>query len=229
MVDDLNDQAKIFTYLNPAALPLAPVLSQLTPRFGELTSSDPRRDAELKDNYRSGQWVTRTIAIAASFLNPAEIAESAAPLASKVGGRILETLEELPLAAAEASQRPLAIGIDYKAIVGVERTAVELPEGYSSLGRELAFRVLMKYGKNAGKWKLLRFDELFVTPEGYLLNAESKFGEFAGFTENQIGAGVSKGENILAIPTRRTVRLTGLTPGEIVGIASRVFKWAWPL
>lgn len=39
----------------------------------------------------------------------------------------------------------------------------------------------------------VKFDELFVTPDGYLLNAESKFGRYAGLTSNEAEAGYFAG------------------------------------
>jgi hypothetical protein len=114
----------------------------------------------------------------------------------------------------------------YKSVVGVERTFFELTQDphYVSLGRELSFDVMHP---ETGEWIRLRFDELFVAPEGNLLNAESKFGLYADFTSGQRAVGVPMELDLTAIPTDASAARTGLTAGEPVTISVKVFKWAF--
>ena len=68
----------------------------------------------------------------------------------------------------------------FKRILGVERTFVEFllrHPGSVSVGRELYFDVILPDGSTT----LLILDELFRTPSGRLVSAESKFGWFAKF------------------------------------------------
>jgi RHS repeat-associated protein len=117
-------------------------------------------------------------------------------------------------------------GNAYKAVLGVERTSLELLAEdplHVSMGRELSFDALLPDGTTVG----VRFDELFMTPEGSLLNAESKFGQHAGFTMNERMAGVPQETSIRAIPTAATAERTGLPAGQVVQIQTRVFRWLW--
>lgn len=122
-------------------------------------------------------------------------------------------------------------GNAYKRILGVERTLVELLEedpNYVSLGREMGFEV-RRLDDPFMEPVRVRFDELFVTPDGYLLNAESKFGQYAGLTRNEAKAGYSQEVALIAVPSDATALRAGLAPGQPVLIFTRVFRWMWGL
>jgi hypothetical protein len=72
----------------------------------------------------------------------------------------------------------------------------------------------------------LTLDDLFEQRNGELVNVESKWGQYAGFTDNQRAAGVPSGAILLAVPTEATAQRTGL-PRYPQVIQSRVFKWLW--
>lgn len=122
-------------------------------------------------------------------------------------------------------------GNAYKRILGVERTAVALLDEdarYVSLGREMEFRV-RTLDNPAMEPVVVRFDELFVTPEGFLLNAESKFGQYAGLTRNEAKAGYAREIALIGVPSDATALRTGLAAGQEVLILTRVYRWLWGL
>jgi hypothetical protein len=122
-------------------------------------------------------------------------------------------------------------GNAYKAVVGVERTLFELLEEDPrnvSLGRELEFTV-RQLDKPLMEPVKVKFDELFVTQDGMLLNAESKFGQYAGLTPNERKAGYSQEMALIGVPSDSAALRSGLTPGQPVLILTRMFRWNWGL
>jgi len=183
---------------------------------------------------------------AASHVDPNSILEGTPLFEAEAGLEALPALAQevrvLPATVAElgealrvlaADERgalrltPRAASNAYKAIVGVERTYLEVTEisGVRSLGRELRFDVLLSDEETVR----VRLDELFQDADGRLFNAESKFGRWAGFTPNEVASGVPQEFTFWAVPDDASALRAGLEPGVPVQITSRVHKWLWDL
>ncbi|MDT5354917.1 MAG: hypothetical protein QOJ56_3449 [Mycobacterium sp.] len=172
----------------------------------------------------------------------AELLHGHLEAASAVGGAELfadglkagySMLEKIDWSALHADQRgSVAIpfsggGNSYKRVLGLERSSVEVMAqnaGNVSLGRELAFDVIMPDDTLVR----INIDELFMKPDGTLLNVESKFGAYARFTPNQKTVGVPDLFTVWAVPAPATAARTGL-PMQPVAIDTQVFKWLWEL